>query len=377
VVTHTVPWWTDDAGYCNPIPGFDEGVHRPQGLDRLHVAVGDTVAFKYSTHHDIWSHSSLDALETCDHSRAVLIANRTEGGGCEHESDLECMAAARPYLLRAATAGTLYLSCSVGDHCANGQRLVVEVHGTRRPPPLEVVVPLWTDDAGYCKPLPGVFPIEQHHGTHGLRPHGLDRDGGGLEPISIAVGQTLVFRYSTHHDVWSHPTAESLANCDYSQATMLAGRTEGGGCTQDADLVCIDASVGFKITPTREQIGQKLYLSCSVGDHCSNGQSIVLSIVGDLHAAETMPPPPMPPLIPSFPSELANDGAGGPTFGGGLILGLVLGAAVAAGVAFYLRKRLPQSALPKEIVMSRSGSSEDPAHVSTVSASSGPSGSVA
>ena len=90
ILTWTVPYWTDDAGYCNPLPGLDPGVHRPHGLDRIHVKKGDLVSLTYSTHHDIWSHPSLDALESCDYSAAVMIANTTQGGGCEDEADL-CM----------------------------------------------------------------------------------------------------------------------------------------------------------------------------------------------------------------------------------------------------------------------------------------------
>ena len=58
----------------------------------------------------------------------------------------------------------------------------------------------------------------------------------GLEPITIAYGQTLVFKYSAHHDVWQHPSAESLTACRYSDAVMLADTSQGGGCELDEDL---------------------------------------------------------------------------------------------------------------------------------------------
>ena len=30
-----VPFWTDDAGYCEPLPGLGAGVHRPTGLANI------------------------------------------------------------------------------------------------------------------------------------------------------------------------------------------------------------------------------------------------------------------------------------------------------------------------------------------------------
>ena len=109
----------------------------------------------------------------------------------------------------------------------------------------------------------------------------------GLAPISVLQGQSLTFRYSTHHDVWAHPTLESLAACDYTDAVLLAGRGDGGGCENDADLACIDASDGFVLTPTQDE----LYLSCSVHDHCRNGQRLVVHVL-PLPLHDGAPPPP-------------------------------------------------------------------------------------
>jgi len=377
IVTHHVPYWTDDYGYCKKLPGLDEGVHRRFGLERLHVKKGDRIAFTYSTHHDIWAHPTLEALESCDFSTATRIANTTEGGGCADEADLACMSAATPFILRPNTPGMLYLSCHVSDHCANGQRLVVQVHSSRPQPPAEVVVPLWTDDAGYCKPIPQAFPIGQHHGTHGLRPHGANREGGGLEPITIAYGQTLVFKYSAHHDVWQHPSAESLTACRYSDAVMLADTSQGGGCELDEDLECQRNSVGWKLTPTREQVGTKLFLSCSVGDHCSNGQTLVVTIAdGPGPLAATASPASTSgggggqglrgekgdtgPMGPAGPAGAAGTGGVGM-----LLVGIFIGALAAAGASYAWTSTKRGGARPpavREIPMGRPGASEDPRH---------------
>ena len=356
-ITHVVPHWTDGAGYCKKLPGLDEAVHRPRGLDPLHVVVGDKVSFTYSTNHNLWKHPSLDALESCDYSEAVMLANSTRGGGCEDETDLACMAAATPFEMDVEDDGTWFLSCNVGNHCRNGQRLVIHKSATRLPAPREVVVPLWTDNAGYCQPIPGVFPEEQHGGTGGLRPHGADRDGGGLEPITIALGQTLVFKYSTHHDVWSHPTAASLTGCEREGSgapTMLAGIYDGGNCTDDADLECIDASVGYKLTPTPEQVGTKLYFSCSVGDHCDNGQTLVVSVTTAITLAsngleeETWPIP----LLPFLAGVVL----------GGVMAGM--GGCFCWGAGLFSSRKGGSRSTPPEVVMSRPrpGGSDDLVH---------------
>jgi hypothetical protein len=119
---HVVPFWTDNYGYCDPIPGFPEGVHRPRGLHPLIVRVGQPVLFTFSTEHDVWQHPSRESWEACDHTDATMLADRYEGGGCAHETDAACMAAAKPFVLTPTRPEDLYLSCSVGDHCKNGQR---------------------------------------------------------------------------------------------------------------------------------------------------------------------------------------------------------------------------------------------------------------
>ena len=91
----------------------------------------------------------------------------------------------------------MYLACGVGDHCANGQRITISVvDELADETPRVIDVPYWTDDYGYCKPLPG-----HDAGVH--RPN-------GLVPIGAQVGQILNFKYSMHHDVWRLPTREAF-----------------------------------------------------------------------------------------------------------------------------------------------------------------------
>lgn len=258
-----IPHWTDDAGYCNPLPGVAPSVHRPNGLTPITVYEGTTLVFKYSDHHDVWLHPTAESLAACQDEGATLLASRTDGGGCRNEANMTCMRAAQGFEYRIRTPGTYHFACHVHDHCQNGQRLTVTVLASSTPVPthpMQITVPYWTDDAGYCKGPPYGPPVH--------RPF-------GLRPISLLTGQSLLFKYSTHHDVWAHPTLEALQNCDYSSAVMLAGQYDGGGCTDDANLTCIAAGDGFVLTPSQDE----MYLSCSVHDHCENGQRLVVTTI--------------------------------------------------------------------------------------------------
>ena len=183
-----VPYWTDDAGYCNAIlkpdgTPYSSGVHRLDGLEPIHMVVDDTLVFTYATNHDVWQHPSKESLDACEYEGATELAHLADGGGCEDDGDFECMAAASGFEWRARSAGEFYFSCSVGSHCTNGQRLVVIVHAKSDGLPAlpsKVPVPYWTEDAGFCNPIVGQDP-------HLHRPQGLD-------DITITEGQTLVFQ---------------------------------------------------------------------------------------------------------------------------------------------------------------------------------------
>lgn len=268
-----VPWWTDDYGYCKTVKNLAPGVHRPNGLEPITMTVGDTLVFKYTSHHDVWLHNDEASYDACDQSTAQLLAGVNAGGGCinEQEWNTTCINENEGFHWPPPASqgnhvapGDYFFSCQISDHCANGQKLKVTVlpmDAPMVPHPMKVAVPLWTDDAGYCKPFPGLDP-----GNH--RPN-------GMTPMTLLAGQSLWFRYSIHHDVWAHPTRESLEACDYSSAVKLAGRMEGGGCAEDEDLDCIEASAGVEIKPEQDEV----YLSCAVHDHCANGQRLVVTVV--------------------------------------------------------------------------------------------------
>ena len=116
--------WTHNAGFCKTIPGQPEGMHMPDGLDRIYAVVGDSVTFTFATDQNLWHHSSLESLESCDYAEATQYADSTEGGGCADEADLSCMEAATPFEYAANTPGDHFFSSRVGTHCEDGVRLL-------------------------------------------------------------------------------------------------------------------------------------------------------------------------------------------------------------------------------------------------------------
>ena len=71
---------------------------------------------------------------------------------------------------------------------------------------------------------------------------------------------------------------EAYEACDYSAAIRLADTVQGGGC-EETDLLCIASSFGWRLTTNSSLAGTELYLSCGVGDHCVNGQRVVVRVV--------------------------------------------------------------------------------------------------
>lgn len=157
---------------------------------------------------------------------------------------------------------------------------------------------------------------------------------------------------------------------------MLADWSRGGGCTADEDLECIRNSEGFRLTPSRAQVGTKLYLSCSVGDHCTNGQTLVVTIIDGAG-----PPAAALPAFPASAVTVKGDrgeagpmgpaGPAGPAGSGGstmLLVGLLIGAFGAGGVVYVWSVQCKGAApMIRDVPMVRAGASDDPRHASTMS----------
>ena len=156
----TVPFWTDDFGWCN-----GAAIRRPTGLTPIVAYEGDALVFQYSMKHNVWQANDESAFLTCDKNRMVQVADTAAGGGCANDASMDpldvapllgaaCIAESKGYrhtlvlgsnkgssLPSGGTGGGTgggaggtvrgaekqYFVCQIHDHCLNGQKLEVLV----------------------------------------------------------------------------------------------------------------------------------------------------------------------------------------------------------------------------------------------------------
>lgn len=83
----------------------------------MNITVGDSLNFVYSEAHDVVKVADAAAFETCAAGETVGAASA--GAGVERKFE---------------SVGVEYFVCSQGSHCANGQKMVVNVHSARTTP---------------------------------------------------------------------------------------------------------------------------------------------------------------------------------------------------------------------------------------------------
>ena len=106
---------------------------------------------------------------------------------------------------------------------------------------------------------------------------------------SVTVGDKLIFRYNSYHNLYQMASEAAYTGCDFSGATELASTSQGGGSGSTPNLYeAVVIAVGT------------LHLACQMGSHCLMGQKVAITAVP---AAPTPPPtPPPPPPSPPPPT---------------------------------------------------------------------------
>jgi hypothetical protein len=124
-------------------------------------------------------------------------------------------------------------------------------------------------------------------------------------PTNVTVGDSIIFLYSSSHDVVKVATAAEYAACS-SLTSNVVGSTSngGGGYTHKFDSV------------------RAHYFVCGQGQHCKGGQKMVVNVfeprnvtstggVKNIYSNATSvtspPPPPSPPPSPSPISSIMAD----------------------------------------------------------------------
>lgn len=93
----------------------------------MNITVGDSLSFTYSNAHDVVLVEGAAAFDTC--ASGTTVASTSNGAGYERKFE---------------TVGVEYLVCSQSTHCANGQKLVVNVHTARHEPSVTGAAPSYS-----------------------------------------------------------------------------------------------------------------------------------------------------------------------------------------------------------------------------------------
>merc|ERR1711990_106044 len=163
--------------------------------------MGDSVVFTYSSSHDVYEFSDKAAFDACDFSSATLLGGTRDS----------------PYTLE--VTGTHYIGCSKGSYCRNGQKVAI-------------------------------------NGAKSKAVSNVDWKVTSYDGVTAAAGDSVVFTYSSSHDVYEFSDKAAFDACDFGSATLLGG-------TRDSPYT-------LEVTGTH-------YIGCSKGSHCRNGQKVAIN----------------------------------------------------------------------------------------------------
>merc|ERR1712054_13137 len=107
-------------------------------------------------------------------------------------------------------------------------------------------------------PTPATLYVDGASGTWGV--------GTVYNPVSATVGESVVFKYSANHNVYSMPTQAAFDGCDFTGATELGSTSQGGGAG------ALPNQYSYKCASEGD-----VYIACQVGSHCSSGQKVKIT----------------------------------------------------------------------------------------------------
>ena len=218
------------------------------------ATVGTKLVFRYAAHHNVYIMPSKEAYDDCDFSRATKLAARDHGGGGGGD------VLPNLYQAVAIAAGSLYFACGSPNHCESGHKTTVTVS-----------LPL---DASSSAVADAATELEV-----GKAPQFWSQVPSTPNAYSVAVGTKLVFRYDTYHNLYLLPSMAALDNCDFSEATQLAGEGQGGGEGDNPPNLYEAVTVA---TGT-------LYLACQKSTHCRMGHRIKITVVSRRERLDSSP----------------------------------------------------------------------------------------
>ena len=111
----------------------------------------------------------------------------------------------------------------------------------------------------------------------------------GPAVFDITAGDKIKFVYSYEHNVWWLPDRAAYDACSF----YSGGSELPHWLLRDAD----GAATGSLIYEAVVTEPGTLYLACELGQHCDDGQKIVINVAAQAPASPPPPPPPLPALL--------------------------------------------------------------------------------
>merc|ERR1712137_1070345 len=83
--------------------------------------------------------------------------------------------------------------------------------------------------------------------------------------LTANVGDGILFKYSSSHDVYKLATKWHYDTCSFEDAVLLGDTSDGSGS-------------GYQYNVTGEDDERRIYFACSTGSHCQLGQKVDVEI---------------------------------------------------------------------------------------------------
>jgi len=173
----------------------------PSGLKLpdMNANAGDTVVFEWSFTHNVYIHPT----GTCSNDRSVLVGNDSPATYTFTEEDV--------------TNGEVTFACDIGNHCENGQILTFDTVASSQMFNIDWRIPF----------------------------------GSNFPEMNANVGDTVVFEFSSSHNVYIHPT---------------------GNCLESNSILVKETSPATYTFTEEDAINGEIVFACDTGPHCEVGQ---------------------------------------------------------------------------------------------------------
>ena len=204
------------------------------------VNVGDTLVFYWEGFHNVYIHPTGDCTQTG--RSAVGFMSGTV------------------YTFAEEDVGELEFACDVGNHCENGMRVTVTV--------------VSVDNQLTISPSVAPSVLSNNNPTT-IEMAWFVPPSGSFPPMTVNVGDTIVFNWGGFHNVYIHPT---------------------GDCTE-TDRIQVGVTSGASYTFTEADVGD-LEFACDIASHCELGMRVTVTVISTVVAPLTI----SPSVAPSGPS---------------------------------------------------------------------------